>query len=150
MSEANDDGGSSEIVTAGVRVQVVASFLPEHSQGEGVEPGPGAVVVVGADRRYAFSYTVTITNEGREPVTLLARHWVISDGNGKVEHVRGPGVVGFQPALASGQSFTYTSGAVLVTPTGTMHGTYLMERADGSRFDANIAPFALVMPEVVQ
>lgn len=141
MSQASDDTPSSETVTAGIRVRVKCVFLPEHS----VTDSPEA-----SERRWAFSYTVNITNEGRELATLLARHWVITDGNGRVEHVRGPGVVSTQPALGDGQSFTYTSGAVLRTPSGTMHGTYLMEREDGSRFEANIAPFALVMPDVVQ
>jgi ApaG protein len=136
----NDDGFSSETVTRGVRVQVTSVFLPAQSVVDGAA----------AERRWAFSYTVTITNEGRDTVTLLARHWVITDGHGNVDHVRGPGVIGFQPTLTSGQSFTYSSGAVLRTPQGTMHGEYLMERADGSRFDATIAPFALVTEDVVQ
>jgi len=140
MSQASDDP-SSEIVTAGIRVRVDSAFLPEHSVEHSADPG---------ELRWAFSYTVTISNEGRDAATLLARHWIITDGNGRVEHVRGPGVLSTQPALAEGQSFTYTSGAVLRTPTGTMHGTYLMEREDGSRFDANIAPFALVSPDVIQ
>ncbi len=140
MSQTSDDAPSSDTVTAGIRVRVSCSFLPEHSVQEGAE----------GEKRWAFSYTVTITNEGRDAATLLARHWLITDGNGGVEHVRGPGVVGFQPALGDGQSFTYTSGAVLRTPSGTMHGTYLMEREDGSRFDANIAPFALIVPDAVQ
>ena len=131
-----DDGPSSETVTRGVRVHVRSAFLPEHSRDD--------------DHRFAFSYTVTISNEGAEPATLIARHWVITDSNGYVEQVRGPGVVGFQPSLPVGESFTYTSGAVLRTPTGMMHGEYLMERPDGRRFDANIAPFALVTPESLQ
>lgn len=144
MSQASDDPSgegapSSETVTSGIRVKVQCAFLPEHSVQDGAE----------AERRWAFSYTVTITNEGRELATLLARHWIITDGSGRTEQVRGPGVVGFQPALAGGQSFTYTSGCVLKTSGGTMHGTYLMEREDGSRFDANIAPFALVTPDFV-
>jgi ApaG protein len=80
----------------------------------------------------------------------VARHWVITDGNGREEHVRGPGVVGLQPFLAQGQSFTYTSSAGIATPAGTMHGEYLMEWEDGSRFEAAIAPFALVVPGAVQ
>jgi ApaG protein len=136
----NDDAFTSDTVTRGVRVQVKSAFLPAQSVAD------GAV----ADRRWAFAYTVTITNEGRDTVTLVARHWVITDGNSRVEHVRGPGVVGFQPTLASGQSHTYSSGAVLRTPQGTMHGEYLMERADGSRFEALIAPFGLVTEDAVQ
>lgn len=136
----NDGEQSSETVTEGIRVRVTSTFLPEQS----VVDGPDG------DRRYAYSYTVIVTNEGRQQATLLARHWEIIDGAGRAEHVRGPGVVGFQPSLGEGQSFTYTSGAVLRTSTGTMQGEYLMERADGTRFEARIAPFALVEPAAVQ
>ena len=125
----------SDSLTEGVRVQVKAVYLSEHSSAR--------------DRRWAFSYTVTIANEGAEPATLLSRHWVITDGGGNVEHVRGPGVVGYQPTLAKGQSFTYTSGAVLRTPHGMMQGEYLMERANATRFEAAIAPFALATPESI-
>jgi ApaG protein len=137
---ASDDAFSSDTTTRGVRVTVVSKFLPAQS----VVDGPPA------ERRWAFAYTVTIRNDSGETVTLLARHWVITDGLGAVEHVRGPGVVGFQPTLRQGQSFTYSSGAVLRTSQGTMHGEYLMERADGSRFEAAIAPFGLVVEEAVQ
>ena len=131
-----ESGGDVEdAVTQGIRVSIRSQFLPEHSSAP--------------ERRWAFSYTVTISNEGTELATLLARHWVITDASGHVEHVRGPGVVGYQPRLEAGQSFTYTSGAILRTSHGTMQGEYLMERADGSRFDANIAPFALATPESV-
>ena len=136
----NDELQRSDTITDGIRVRVTSSFVP----GQSIIDGPAL------ERRFAFSYTVTVTNEGRTAVTLLARHWVITDGNGREEHVRGPGVVGFQPMLGEGQSFTYTSGAVLRVPPGTMHGEYLMERDDGSRFDAAIAPFALVQPDAVQ
>jgi ApaG protein len=119
-------------VTDGIRVHVEARWLPEHSSP--------------AKHRYAFAYTVTITNEGEDPATLLARHWVITDANGEVEHVRGPGVVGYQPALAKGQTFTYTSGAILKTAWGTMEGEYLMNRPDGEQFEAEIPPFALTTP----
>ncbi len=139
MSEAGG-GTRSDKVTEGIRVRVTASFVPAQS----VVDGPDS------ERRFAFSYTVTVTNEGRATATLLARHWVITDGSGRDEHVRGPGVVGFQPCLGEGQSFTYSSGAVLRQAPGTMHGEYLMERDDGARFDAAIAPFALVQPEAVQ
>lgn len=131
----SEDAGGSDAVTDGIRVKVRAHFLPEHSSPQ--------------ERRWAFSYTVTITNEGREGATLLARHWVITDAAGNEEHVRGPGVVGHQPSLGAGQTFTYQSGAILRTPHGMMQGEYLMERSDGSRFDAAIAPFALATPESI-
>jgi ApaG protein len=137
---AKDDPFASDYLTSGIRVQVTSKFLAAQS----------AVDTPPQERRWAFAYTVTITNEGQETVTLVARHWVITDGNGAVEHVRGPGVIGFQPTLQAGQAFTYSSGAVLRTPQGVMHGEYLMERTDGSRFAATIAPFALVTEDVVQ
>ncbi len=136
----SDEGQRSDTVTDGIRVRVTSSFVPAQS----IVDGPAL------ERRFAFSYTVTVTNEGRAAVTLLARHWVITDATGREEHVRGPGVVGFQPSLGEAQSFTYSSAAVLRAPPGTMHGEYLMERDDGSRFDATIAPFALVQPDAVQ
>jgi ApaG protein len=125
-ASGDDDNVVSDAVTQGIRVRVRSQFLPEHSNAR--------------ERRWAFSYTVTISNEGGDAATLLARHWVITDATGNVEHVRGPGVVGYQPQLGGGQSFTYTSGAILRTPHGMMQGEYLMERPDGSRFDAIIAP----------
>ena len=86
-------------------------------------------------KRYVFAYTVKIPNEGLEPAQLRTRHWIITDGNGKVEEVRGPGVVGQQPYLKPGEDFEYTSGCVLQTSRGEMRGTYQMHRPDG-RFDA--------------
>jgi ApaG protein len=97
-------------------------------------------------KRYVFAYTVRIENAGSIPAQLRSRHWVIVDGNGKVENVRGPGVVGQQPLLQPGEHFEYTSGCVLETARGEMRGTYQMHRADGSVFDAEIAPFALALP----
>jgi ApaG protein len=98
--------------------------------------------------RYVFAYTVTIRNNGLIPAKLLTRHWVITDGHGKVQEVRGDGVVGEQPHLAPGEAFRYTSGAVLETPVGSMHGSYQMLADDGTRFDAPIAAFSLSMPLV--
>ncbi len=97
-------------------------------------------------RRFVFAYTITITNHGSESVQLRSRHWIITDGLGDVEEVRGPGVVGEQPVLSPGEGFRYTSGAVLTTERGTMRGTYQMHRADGAQFDATIAPFLLERP----
>jgi len=90
------------------------------------------------ERRYVFSYTITIRNEGEVPAKLLTRHWVITDANGRVQEVRGDGVVGEQPYLKPGQGFRYSSGAVLETPVGAMQGSYQMVADDGATFDANI------------
>lgn len=97
-------------------------------------------------KRFVFEYTITITNNSSESVQLRSRHWIITDGLGDVEEVRGPGVVGEQPVLSPGAGFRYTSGAVLPTERGTMRGTYQMHRADGAQFDATIAPFLLERP----
>jgi ApaG protein len=95
-------------------------------------------------------YTVRISNEGAATVQLISRHWVITDETGKVEEVRGPGVVGEQPVLQPGQSFEYTSGCPLTTPFGTMHGEYQMvDISSGEQFDAQIAPFTLSEPHVL-
>lgn len=96
--------------------------------------------------RYVFAYTITITNDGEVPAKLLTRHWVITDGNEKVQEVHGEGVVGEQPHISPGMSFEYTSGAVLETPFGTMHGSYQMLGDDGTPFDAEIPPFLLSVP----
>lgn len=122
----------SEAVTNGVRVRVEAEYSPERSQ-----PMQG---------KWFFLYTIEIANEGTETVQLLTRHWIITDANGHVDEVRGPGVVGRQPTLQPGQSFQYTSGCPLETPFGQMHGTYQMITASGQRFDAEIAPFTLTEP----
>jgi ApaG protein len=122
----------SNVVTRGIRVSVESRYLVEESS-------PPA-------DHYVFAYTVTIANEGADTVQLKTRHWIITDGHGHVEEVKGPGVVGHQPVLKPGQAFRYTSGCVLKTPRGTMHGTYQMFREDGSQFDAEIAPFLLVAP----
>jgi ApaG protein len=122
----------STALTEGIRVTVHSAYVPEQS-------APKV-------QRYVFAYTVRIANEGAEPAQLRTRHWVITDGDGKVEEVRGPGVVGQQPYLRPGEHFEYTSGCVLQTPRGEMRGTYQMQRPDGSGFDATIAPFALALP----
>jgi ApaG protein len=90
-----------------------------------------------------FQYTVRITNRGTDTVQLLSRHWIITDALEHIEEVQGPGVIGEQPVLAPGESFKYSSWCPLKTPVGMMHGTYQMVRADGTRFDIEIAPFAL-------
>ncbi len=99
--------------------------------------------------RYVFAYTITIRNEGVVPAKLLSRHWVITDANGKVQEVRGEGVVGEQPHLKPGEGFQYTSGTMLETPMGTMSGSYQMVADDGSLFDAPIPEFLLTTPRTL-
>jgi ApaG protein len=102
------------------------------------------------DRRYVFAYTITIRNEGQVAARLMTRHWIITDADGRVQEVRGDGVVGEQPHLEPGQGFRYSSGAIIETPVGVMHGSYQMLADDGERFDAPIAPFRLAKPGVLQ
>ncbi len=123
-------------LTDGIRVTVESTYLADRSS-------PDA-------NRYAFAYTVTIANEGTARVQLRRRHWIITDGDGKVEEVEGPGVVGEQPVLDHGDVHRYTSGAVIGTPVGTMEGTYEMHEAGGRVFQARIPRFALQMPGVLQ
>ena len=99
--------------------------------------------------RYVFAYNITITNRSDFPCRLLNRHWIISDASGGVEEVRGEGVVGQQPRLEPGQAFEYTSGAILKTPVGSMHGEYEFVTDGGERFEAEISPFSLSMPNLV-
>lgn len=123
---------SSSATTRGIRVEVESRFDPTRSR-----PQEG---------HWFFLYTIRITNEGPGMVRLLSRHWVITDAAGKVEEVRGAGVVGRQPVLDPGESFEYTSACPLGTPFGTMHGSYQMVTAGGEEFDVEIAPFALGEP----
>ncbi|MCB9548548.1 MAG: Co2+/Mg2+ efflux protein ApaG [Myxococcales bacterium] len=125
----------SEAVTRGIRVTVRSAYIPERSDPE--RP------------LFFFAYRIRIANEGATTARLLTRHWIITDGQGGVEEVQGPGVVGEQPLLAPGQDFEYTSACPLPTPVGTMHGTYQMLTALGERFDAEIAPFLLAVPGAV-
>jgi ApaG protein len=96
--------------------------------------------------RYIFAYTVTIRNEGRVPAKLLTRHWIITDADGKVQEVRGEGVVGEQPYLRPGEGFQYTSGTMISTPVGSMRGSYQMITDNGEQFDAEIPAFTLSIP----
>ncbi|MCB1953938.1 MAG: Co2+/Mg2+ efflux protein ApaG [Rhodocyclaceae bacterium] len=125
----------SEATTRAVRVQVRSAYVPDRSSPE--------------DDFYFFAYRVRITNLGGVPVKLISRHWIITDGSGRVEEVKGPGVVGEQPLLTEGQSFEYTSACPLSTPVGSMHGTYQMLTAEGEMFDARIAPFTLAEPNAL-
>ncbi|MBI4006126.1 MAG: Co2+/Mg2+ efflux protein ApaG [Gammaproteobacteria bacterium] len=101
------------------------------------------------DNRYVFAYTITITNTGTVPAQLLSRHWIITDANNKVQEVRGEGVVGEQPRLAPGDSFRYTSAAMIETPVGCMQGNYQMIADDGVEFDAEIPVFNLSTPHTL-
>jgi len=96
--------------------------------------------------RYVFAYTITIENKSGIPAQLLSRHWVITDANGKVQEVSGDGVVGEQPLLGPGETYRYSSGAILATPVGAMQGIYRMQTDDGIDFDAPIPPFTLAVP----
>src|ERR1700757_4014028 len=115
-----------------IRVDVETSYLDEQSDPR--------------QSRYVFAYTITIRNEGQVAARLLTRHWVITDANGRVQEVRGDGVVGEQPYLKPGQGFRYSSGAVLETPVGAMEGSYQMVADDGATFDAPIPAFRLAIP----
>ena len=125
----------SEAVTRDIRVKVETEYAPGRSSP--------------AQNQWFFLYTITISNEGPETVQLLTRHWIITDGTGHVEEVRGPGVVGKQPVLAAGESFTYTSGCPLTAPFGVMEGTYQMVTDAGEHFDVKVAPFTLSEPYTV-
>ena len=122
----------SVAVTQGIRIEVRAEFRPDRSSA--------------AARRYLFTYTVRIANEGQEPAQLASRHWIITDANGQHEEVRGEGVVAQKPRPGPGDRFDYTSFCILKTPFGLMRGAYLMARDDGRTFEADIAPFTLAIP----
>lgn len=127
----------SDTTTRGVRIQVKSSYLPERSSPR--------------DSHYFFAYRIRISNVGEETVQLVSRHWIITDGVGSVEEVRGLGVVGQQPTLEPGESFEYTSGCPLATPFGSMRGTYQLTVVPGrqEQFDVEIAAFALEAPYTV-
>jgi ApaG protein len=118
-----------------ISVSTVTDYIPDQSL-------PG-------DRRYVFSYTISITNNGTVPATLLRRHWIITDANNKVQEVHGDGVVGEQPYLLPGETYKYTSGAMLETPIGCMEGNYDMLADDGVEFEAVIPVFSLKVPNTL-
>ena len=115
-----------------IDIHVSARYLEDQSQP--------------ANNKYVYSYTIRIENNGVESAKLESRYWHITDANSQVQEVQGLGVVGEQPNLQPGQSYTYTSGAILETSSGTMHGHYTMLKDDGSKFNAQIPVFALVQP----
>jgi len=116
-------------------VSVATSYLEEQSSEE--------------DERYAFSYTITITNTGSVAAQLISRHWIITDADGHTDEVKGLGVVGAQPLLQPTESYEYTSGTVLSTAAGSMRGSYQIVAEDGTQFEATIPPFTLAAPRVL-
>ncbi|MBV9841230.1 MAG: Co2+/Mg2+ efflux protein ApaG [Sphingomonadaceae bacterium] len=121
-----------EATTGDVTVRVSVSYLPEQS-----DPANG---------RWFWAYHIRIENDGDQPVQLVSRHWLITDGRGSAQEVRGEGVVGEQPLIGPGDSYDYVSGCPLHTPSGTMEGSYQMLAASGASFDATIPRFALLAP----
>jgi ApaG protein len=139
MTETSNDLPRSPISAAALRstveIKVVTQYLAAQSSP--------------ASSQYAFAYTVHITNNGNQSVQLIARRWLIVDDNDEVQEVAGEGVIGQKPHIAPGQSFHYTSGAILQTPFGTMRGDYEMITQSGERFLADIPPFLLSLPDSV-
>jgi ApaG protein len=123
---------TSATTTRGIRIEVRSEFLAERSS-----PRDGS---------YLFQYDVRISNVGSETAQLISREWIITNADGEVERVKGPGVIGEQPVLPPGGSFEYTSYCPLKTAVGSMHGSYQMVTANGDRFDAVISPFTLAVP----
>lgn len=119
----------------GIVIQTQVNYLPDQSDEAG--------------NRFVFSYTITISNLGSSSAKLISRHWIITDAYNHVQDVRGQGVVGEQPLLKPNQSFEYTSGTVLTTQVGTMHGSYQMQAEDGSEFEVEIPQFVLSVPRVL-
>jgi ApaG protein len=121
----------------------------EYEVSVSVEPNYLADQSAPDEERFVFSYTVTIRNTGEKPARLLTRHWIITDGNGKTQEVRGEGVIGETPHLDPGEQYRYTSGTVSETPVATMQGSYQMLADDGTRFEADIPVFTLSMPHIL-
>ena len=118
-----------------IEISVIPQYLPEHSQPE--------------KNQYAFAYHITILNNGDKTMTLLSRHWIIIDGNHQQSEVQGSGVIGEQPAIAPGKSYSYTSGVPLETPVGTMEGSYQMVDEDGQTSTVPIPKFVLSVPRTL-
>ena len=125
----------SEATTRGIRVEVTSTYVPDRSAPR--------------DSQYLFAYHVRISNTGSETAQLVSRDWIITNADGEVERVKGPGVVGEQPVLPPGGAFEYTSFCPLKTSVGAMHGTYQMVTSQGEAFDAQIAPFTLAVPNAL-
>ena len=125
----------SDTTTRGIRIQVRSEFDPERSSPR--------------ENTYVFQYHVRIDNVGQEKAQLISREWIITNADGEVERVKGPGVVGEQPILTPGSSFEYRSFCPLKTSVGAMHGSYQMVTTNGDRFDAIISPFTLAVPNAL-
>jgi ApaG protein len=128
-------GRTTSTTTRGIRIEVRSEFLPERSSVR--------------ESSYLFQYHVRISNVGEETAQLISREWIITNADGEVERVKGPGVVGEQPVLPPGGSFEYTSYCPLKTSVGSMQGAYQMVTGSGERFDATIAPFTLAVPNAL-
>jgi len=118
-----------------IKIEVSTEYLAEQSTPD--------------ELRFVFAYHVKIHNEGESKVQLMSRHWIITDGNDKVQEVKGEGVIGLQPTLESGESFQYSSGAVIDSQVGVMQGNYRMLDDDGQFFDAEIPAFKLAIPNII-
>lgn len=125
----------SDTLTNQVEIEVETHYIEEQSIPE--------------EDRYVFAYTITIHNRGEQAARLLHRHWIITDGDGNTQEVRGEGVVGEQPHIGPGDYFRYTSGTILETPVGTMEGSYHMRADDGTEFNATIPVFTLSLPHTL-
>ena len=128
-------GHTSDTTTRGIRIQVTSTYLSDRSSPK--------------DSQYLFAYHVRISNVGTETAQLVSREWIITSSEGDVERVKGPGVVGEKPMLQPGGAFEYTSYCPLKTSVGSMQGSYQMVTAGGERFDAQIAPFTLAVPNAL-
>ena len=126
---------TSDTTTRGIRIEVQSLYMPERSSAK--------------ESQYLFEYHVRISNVGSETAQLISREWIITNAEGEVERVKGPGVVGEQPTLAPGGAFEYRSFCPLKTSVGSMHGSYQMVTDSGEAFDARIAPFTLAIPGVL-
>jgi ApaG protein len=126
---------NSDTTTRGIRIEVQSFYMPERSAPK--------------DSQYLFEYHVRISNVGTETAQLISREWIITNADGEVERVKGPGVVGEQPILTPGAAFEYRSFCPLKTSVGSMHGSYQMVAAGGDRFDAIISPFTLAVPNAL-
>ena len=136
-TDARTVGGGriSDTTTRGIRIEVQSAYMPDRS-------APG-------DSEYLFEYHVRISNVGGETTQLISREWIITNADGEVECVKGPGVVGEKPVLAPGSTFEYRSFCPLKTSVGSMHGSYQMVTADGDQFDSIITPFTLAIPHAL-